>query len=562
MKKRITCLLLAVVLVVGYMPAASAQSDFLDVPAGHWAENYIGQAVRLGVIKGYESTVFGLGDRVTRAQFAAMLTRLFGWQTSAPETPSFEDNADTSKWYYAEIETAVAHGAVKKDSARFRPADKITRAEMAIMLVRALGYDTLAQSVPTSALPFADVSAQKGYIAIAYDFGIIDGMSDTRFSPDGFATREQAAAMIIRLHEKYAARNDWTHAFYAISSYSQRSYIPELDGVSFGWSRLEWSAQGGVTLNQSTGGGNVYGVPSGSGEVYSLAQDNGVPANLSVFMSTAQAVTLPDGTASDACREILLDADAREAAVSQIADALSGEYDYSGVTIDFELLRGAALREGFVSFVKLLRERTQALGKSVYVCVHPATEDAAYYDGYDYRAIGRLCDRVILMAHDYQASKLTASEMSAGFTTTPLTPFPSVYYALKAVTDARTGVEDTEKIALALSFGSVGWSLRDGKVIAAGAMHPTMENIYDRLISPGTVKNYSEKYQNPYISYYDGSDDTENIVWYENTRSVQAKLQLARMFGINGVSVWRLGLVPYYNDAGISYDVADALFNG
>ena len=304
----------------------------------------------------------------------------------------------------------------------------------------------------------------------------------------------------------------------------------------------------------------MYGVPSGSGEVYSLAQENSVPANLSVFMSASQAMTLPDGTASNACKEILLDADAREAAVTQIVDALSGEYAYAGVTIDFELLRGAALREGFVSFLTALREQTQALDKTVFVCVHPATEDAAYYDGYDFRAIGELCDRVILMAHDYQASKLTASAMSAGFTTTPLTPFPSVYYALKAITDAQTGVEDPSKIALALSLGSVGWSLRDGKVLTAGAMHPTMADIYARLKQPGTAKNYSEKYQNAYITYYDAADDTENIVWYEDARSVQAKLALARMFGINGVSVWRLGIVPDYGDTGLFYNVAGTLF--
>ena len=37
-------------------------------------------------------------------------------------------------------------------------------------------------------------------------------------------------------------------------------------------------------------------------------------------------------------------------------------------------------------------------------------------------------------------------------------------------------------------------------------------------------------------------------LWYENTRSVADKLQLARLFGVTGVSVWRLGIIPDYPD--------------
>ena len=37
------------------------------------------------------------------------------------------------------------------------------------------------------------------------------------------------------------------------------------------------------------------------------------------------------------------------------------------------------------------------------------------------------------------------------------------------------------------------------------------------------------------------------------------KVGLARMFGITGVSLWRLGNVPDYNDAGLFYDVWENL---
>ena len=43
--------------------------------------------------------------------------------------------------------------------------------------------------------------------------------------------------------------------------------------------------------------------------------------------------------------------------------------------------------------------------------------------------------------------------------------------------------------------------------------------------------------------YLDDSGNT-NVLWYENGQSVSDKLALARMFGVTGVSVWRLGAIP------------------
>jgi spore germination protein YaaH len=166
------------------------------------------------------------------------------------------------------------------------------------------------------------------------------------------------------------------------------------------------------------------------------------------------------------------------------------------------------------------------------------------------------------MAHDYAATSLSDSEMTSGFTTTPLTPIYSIYYALKAITDPTAGVEDKSKIALAVSFGSVEWTLQDGKVIQSKAGRPTPPEIYDIIMDNSTTMNYSVKYQNPYITYHNVSNNTDNIIWYEDERSINAKVELARMFGINGISIWRLGLIPNYSSTSgreIYYDVLNDL---
>jgi hypothetical protein len=118
-KKRIS-LILVVFLCLGCLSSAAAGTDFTDVPGDSWAGAYIRQAVSLGIINGYGNQRFGYGDNVSRAQFSAMLVRLFGWEPARPAVASFSDN-DPSKWYFSDVETAVAHGAVLYGFARFPP---------------------------------------------------------------------------------------------------------------------------------------------------------------------------------------------------------------------------------------------------------------------------------------------------------------------------------------------------------------------------------------------------------------------------------------------------------
>ncbi|NLE06890.1 MAG: hypothetical protein GX638_19090, partial [Crenarchaeota archaeon] len=497
MKRRIICSMIVIALLANCIPALAVGSGYSDVSADYWAAEYINKATQLGIINGMGNGLFGVGQNVTRAQFATMLVRLFGWDSVANDTSSFSDNQDTSMWYYSAVETAVAHGAVIKDSLTFRPNDSITREEMAVMLVRALGYDTLASGVSDYGIPFTDVSENIGYITIAYNFGIINGMTDTTFLPNGSATREQAAAMMIRLYDKYNSRIDWLHAFYAISSFSQADSISDLNALSFGWSKLQYTVEGGVFLNTTTSDENEFYIPSGYSSAVQIAQDNSVPANLNIYMSTSQTVIKSDGSNSNACREVLLNAENRTAAIGQITSQLQSNAFISGVTIDFEGMSGEDLKEGLTAFLKDLHAATDTMEKNVYVCVPPVISDGQYYNAYDYRAIGQYCDKVILMAHDYQTTSMSSEMMDAGFTTTPLTPIAEVYYALKAITDPDTGVQDIEKIALAVSFNTEQWQLSDGKVINSTPYHPYSESVYQRLIDPETKLNYSQLYENP-----------------------------------------------------------------
>ena len=96
-------------------------------------------------------------------------------------------------------------------------------------------------------------------------------------------------------------------------------------------------------------------------------------------------------------------------------------------------------------------------------------------------------------------------------------------------------------MVLGLSMSNVGWTVSDGQITNSRGNTYSYAEIADMINSGAEVK-YSDKYKNPYLIYNNG--DEKEIVWYENEQSVKDKIKLAEMFGISGVSVWRLGIIP------------------
>ena len=249
-------------------------------------------------------------------------------------------------------------------------------------------------------------------------------------------------------------------------------------------------------------------------------------------------------------QSIINNTNLRNKAVDIIADAINNGISvddekiiFDGVLIDFETLSGSDTKVNFNNFLKSLRGK---LGdKLIFTAVHPQ-RNVKYYDGYDFKEIGKVSDKVILMAHDYNAKILNNTEMENNINTTPLAPIDEIYYALKYITDSNSGVEDKEKIVLQISFGSAQWKSKNNIIIHNKPYTPTYDSIYKRMATD-TIK-YSKTLESPYIEYYNSEDETDNIIWYEDRRSVEAKVNLSKLFNVNNLSIWRLGLVPDKNE--------------
>ena len=401
---------------------------------------------------------------------------------------------------------------------------------MAVMLVKALGYSELAQSETSSV--FNDVSTDEGYISVAYTLGIINGKSDTMFDPEDPALREEGAAMMMRMYNKYYSSLNEIHGFYAISSWGQKEMAAQMDSVSFGWSRLQYTDDNVVLLNQTSDGGNDWCVPDGSQNAIDYMRENGVSINLAVTM-----------TDTEDCNVILLNSENRSEAIRQI---LSASDNFDGITIDFEGMKGTELKEGLNEFVKELK--TMLGNKMLYIAVHPVLKHSnEYFDAYDYKTLGDYADRIILMAHDYAAYTLPDNLINTNFIATPVTPFDEVFTALKAITNPITGVSDKSKIQLAISTASTtAWNTTDKRITDNTAIHPSIDTVQKRLAQNDTEITYSQAYKNPY-AFYNTESNQQILLWYEDSRSVKDKINLAKMFGIKSVSIWRIGTVANGN---------------
>lgn len=570
MKKYIALFAAVLISLSGLLGAFKADADvkqlpfeaerFSDVPESHWAYEPVHYFRYLNITQGDGSNTFGLGQPVTKSVFMTMLVRVMGWEAVKVGSTSFSD-VGTDKWYHPYVEAAVAHGAILKESESFNPDKLITRQEIAEAIARSLGYEELVKRLKYIPSQFSDVTEGWEYTNLVKDFGISNGNGAGSFLPQSTAKKEEAVAMLMRMYQRLNSKVEELHAFYAIKSFEQAGLIQGLDSVSFGWSRLEYDdASGRFAVAVKNTGSSDFFIPQGYSQPISIARQSDASIQLNLFASNEVKLQDPaTGEKLGIVEYMLRNPEAQSDVIGQIIQVLDntpvegGSIAFDGIVVDFENLRGQEQGRLFGVFLARLKNELVKHGKKLYVAVHPKRGNGqAYYDGYDYRAIGEAADRVILMAHDYNAVSLTENEMAIGYNDTPLTPISEIYYALKAITDSGTGVADTSKIWLQISFDAVQWKKAGGKIINKTAYRPSYAQLKERMLKEepgsGLKLNYSDRYQNPWVTYYNSSDGTDNIIWYEDSRSVLAKLKLAKMFGINGVSLWRLGNIPDFEE--------------
>lgn len=124
MNRKCSALLLVMALVLlsfGGAAVSAANHDY----SSHWAAEQIDQWIDQGLLQGYDDGTFKPNNSVSRAEFFAVINRIFGFEDTA--SINFKDVAGNA-WYADVIRKAVAAGYVSGyEDGTIRPNNPITR---------------------------------------------------------------------------------------------------------------------------------------------------------------------------------------------------------------------------------------------------------------------------------------------------------------------------------------------------------------------------------------------------------------------------------------------------
>lgn len=118
----------------------------MDDVKGHWAEDDVNDMSSRLVIRGVTATQFRPDASITRAEFAAIVTRALGIQ-DAKHASTFTDVGETS-WYAGAVQAAVRYELLSGyPNGTFRPDQRISRQEAAVVLARAAAIANLGSEL-------------------------------------------------------------------------------------------------------------------------------------------------------------------------------------------------------------------------------------------------------------------------------------------------------------------------------------------------------------------------------------------------------------------------------
>ncbi len=182
------------------MPAATATPipDFVDLDSVDWAREAISVLRDKEIINGYADNKFMPSQKVTRAEFAKMISEAFNL-SDVPESKDFADVLEDD-WFYKPVMLCSGSGIILGDEYGFRPNDSINREEMAVMILRAITYSGAELSIEKEYAKFNDEEYVSEFALEAihklYCAGILSGDTDGSFRPKDGVIRAEAAKVI------------------------------------------------------------------------------------------------------------------------------------------------------------------------------------------------------------------------------------------------------------------------------------------------------------------------------------------------------------------------------
>lgn len=203
------------------------------------------------------------------------------------------------------------------------------------------------------------------------------------------------------------------------------------------------------------------------------------------------------------------------------------EKNYFGLDLDFEFVKSED-KNNFISFIRNVTTKLNANGFSVNVDLAPKTssdQPGLLYEAHDYEQIGSIVNTVLLMTYEW------------GYAFGPpmaVAPINQV----RRVVEYAVSVINPKKIYMGIPNYGYDWPLPFVQGTTEAMSIGNVEAVDIARKYSATIL-YDEEAQSPYFNYTDESG-IQHIVWFEDARSIEAKLNLIYEFGLLGGGYWNL----------------------
>ena len=211
--------------------------------------------------------------------------------------------------------------------------------------------------------------------------------------------------------------------------------------------------------------------------------------------------------------------------LGQIA-AVMQEKQFGGMDIDFEFIL-ASDRDAFTSFVKKTTQFMNNLGYTVSVALAPkisSEQRGLLYEGKDYQALGAAANSVLLMTYEW------------GYTYGPPMAVAPVNKVREVIEYAVTQIP-RNKIDMGIPNYGYDWPLPYVQGVTKARRIGNVEAV-QIAVREGAQIQFDEESQSPYFNYNKGN--VQHEVWFEDVRSLQAKFNLIKEFGLRGAGYWQI----------------------
>lgn len=228
------------------------------------------------------------------------------------------------------------------------------------------------------------------------------------------------------------------------------------------------------------------------------------------------------GFSTEVLSVILASEELQERLIGNILSELTGK-NYYGVNMDIEYIAPDD-RDRYNAFLERVAERLHNEGFIVMSALAPkisADQPGVLYEAHDYAEQGRIVDYVIIMTYEW------------GYTYGPPLAVSPINEVRRVLDYAVTEIPP-EKILMGMPNYGYDWTLPFMRGTAAQSVSFTQA--VDLALRYGVEIQFDEQAQTPYFYYTDNG--TQHVVWFDDPRSIDAKLQLIDDYRLAGASWW------------------------